>query len=158
VNRHGRRIAIVEDEPVIRANYADVLRKQGYEVAAYASRGGRSARFEPGCGPRPIDIGLADDIDGGFALCRELRALSANLPIIFFGARFRLDIVAGLPWGRRLLTKDASLPHCSRAFRCSSGATCSRLRRQSRNDRARQAELDLKRLARSGTTSVSTSR
>ena len=32
----SRRIAIVEDEPVIRANYVDVLVKQGYEVAAYA--------------------------------------------------------------------------------------------------------------------------
>ena len=28
----SRRIAIVEDEAAIRENYADVLRKQGYEV------------------------------------------------------------------------------------------------------------------------------
>ena len=34
----GRSIAIVEDEPAIRANYADALRRQGYEVAAYANR------------------------------------------------------------------------------------------------------------------------
>ena len=34
----SRRIAIVEDEPAIRANYADALRRHGYEVAAYASR------------------------------------------------------------------------------------------------------------------------
>ena len=33
-----RRIAIVEDEPAIRENYRDALRRQGYEVAAYASR------------------------------------------------------------------------------------------------------------------------
>ena len=30
------RIAIVEDEPAIRANYADVLARQGYVVATWA--------------------------------------------------------------------------------------------------------------------------
>ena len=34
----GRRIAIVEDEPAIRDNYADALRRHGYDVAAYATR------------------------------------------------------------------------------------------------------------------------
>jgi two-component system, OmpR family, response regulator len=33
----SRRIAIVEDEPAIRANYAEALRKHGFEVAASAS-------------------------------------------------------------------------------------------------------------------------
>ena len=32
--RMTRRIAIVEDEPAIRANYADALRRHGYEVTA----------------------------------------------------------------------------------------------------------------------------
>src|SRR5216117_4448134 len=34
----SRRIAIVEDDPAIRANYAEALRKHGFEVAAYAAR------------------------------------------------------------------------------------------------------------------------
>src|SRR5438046_8687529 len=34
----SRRIAIVEDEPAIRANYAEALRRHGYEVATYAAR------------------------------------------------------------------------------------------------------------------------
>src|SRR5262252_7563392 len=34
----SRRITIVEDEPAIRENYADVLRKHGYEVATFANR------------------------------------------------------------------------------------------------------------------------
>src|SRR5438132_9226337 len=110
----SRRIAIVEDEPVIRANYADVLKRQGYEVAAYAGRNEALTAF----GTRlpdlaVIDIGLADDIDGGFALCRELRALSATLPIIFLSARDSdFDVVAGLRLGADdYLTKDVSLPH-----------------------------------------------
>ncbi|MEJ0046542.1 MAG: hypothetical protein WDN04_10820 [Rhodospirillales bacterium] len=34
----ARRIAIVEDDAAIRANYADAFRKHGYAVAAYGSR------------------------------------------------------------------------------------------------------------------------
>jgi len=30
-----------------------------------------------------IDVGLKDEPEGGFSLCRELRAMSAELPIIF---------------------------------------------------------------------------
>src|SRR5438132_953887 len=110
----SRRIAIVEDEPVIRANYADVLKKQGYEVAAYAGRNEALSAFRTRLPDLAlIDIGLADDIDGGFALCRELRALSATLPIIFLSARDSdFDIVAGLRLGADdYLTKDISLPH-----------------------------------------------
>jgi hypothetical protein len=34
----GKRIAIVEDDPTIRANYTDALRRHGYEVSSYADR------------------------------------------------------------------------------------------------------------------------
>ncbi|MEO8738993.1 MAG: proteobacterial dedicated sortase system response regulator [Casimicrobiaceae bacterium] len=110
----SRRIAIVEDEPAIRANYADALKKQGYDVAAYADRATSLAAFRTRLPDLAlIDIGLADDIDGGFALCRELRALSASLPIIFLSARDSdFDIVVGLRLGADdYLTKDVSLPH-----------------------------------------------
>src|ERR1700730_18114546 len=109
----SRRIVIVEDEPAIRANYADALKKQGYEVAAYADRQSALAALRTRLPDLAlIDIGLADDIDGGFALCRELRALSANLPIIFLSARDSdFDIVAGLRLGGRgYLTQDGRLP------------------------------------------------
>ena len=112
----SRRLAIVEDEPAIRANYADVLKKQGYDVAAYGNRADALAAFRNRLPDLAlIDIGLADDIDGGFTLCRELRALSANVPIIFLSARDSdFDIVAGLRLGADdYLTKDASLPHLS---------------------------------------------
>src|SRR5215218_7816953 len=80
----SRRIAIVEDEPAIRANYAEALRRRGFEVAAYASRGEALGAMKTRLPDLAlIDIGLGGDDDGGFALCRELRALSAALPIIF---------------------------------------------------------------------------
>src|SRR5689334_1516691 len=110
----GRRIAIVEDEPAIRANYAEALRKHGFEVAAYASRAEALAGMKTRLPDLAlIDIGLGADVDGGFALCRELRALSATLPIIFLSARDSdFDIVAGLRLGADdYVTKDTSLPH-----------------------------------------------
>ena len=112
----SRRIAIVEDEPAIRANYSDALRTQGYEVAAYANRRDALAAFRTRLPDLAlIDIGLADDIDGGFELCRELRSLSATVPIIFLSARDSdFDVVAGLRLGADdYLTKDASLPQLS---------------------------------------------
>ena len=110
----SRRIAIVEDEPAIRANYADVLNRQGYEVAAYAKRADALAAFHARLPDLAlIDIGLGDDIDGGFTLCRELRALSATVPILFLTARDSdFDVVSGLRLGADdYLTKDVSLPH-----------------------------------------------
>jgi len=60
-----------------------------------------------------IDVGLKDEPEGGFELCRELRGLSAELPIIFLTARdSELDAVSGLRLGADdYLTKDISLTH-----------------------------------------------
>ncbi len=110
----SRRIAIVEDEPALRANYADVLRRQGYDVAAFANRPDALAAFRTRLPDLAlIDIGLGEDVDGGFTLCRELRALSATVPIVFLSARDSdFDIVAGLRLGADdYVTKDVSLPH-----------------------------------------------
>ncbi len=110
----SRRIAIVEDEPAIRENYADVLRKQGYEVSTYPNRDDALAAFRTRLPDLAlVDIGLRDDVDGGFALCRELRAMSQSVPIIFLSARDSdFDIVVGLRLGADdYLTKDVSLPH-----------------------------------------------
>jgi len=109
-----RRIAFVEDDPAIRANYADALRKHGFEVSAHAARQDALSAFRTRLPDLAlIDIGLGSDVDGGFALCRELRALSATLPIIFLTARDSdFDVVAGLRLGADdYLTKDVSLPH-----------------------------------------------
>lgn len=108
------RIAIVEDEPAIRANYTDAFRVQGYEVAAFAGRAEALAAFRVRLPDLAVlDIGLGDEPDGGFALCRELRASSQSLPIIFLTARDSdFDTVAGLRMGADdYVTKNVSLPH-----------------------------------------------
>ena len=128
----SRRIAIVEDDRTLRDNYCDVLRRQGYEVAAYSDRASALLAFR---GRLPdlaiLDIGLGDEIDGGFALCRDLRALSATLPILFLTARdSEFDTVAGLRLGADdYVTKDISLPHLlarvAALFRRADAATAS---------------------------------
>jgi two-component system OmpR family response regulator len=110
----AKRIAIVEDDPAIRANYTDAFRKHGYEVAAYGNRRDADAALNTRLPDLALlDIGLGDEPDGGFTLCRELRAKSPTLPIIFLTARDSdFDAVSGLRMGADdYLTKDVSLPH-----------------------------------------------
>ena len=109
----SRWIAIVEDDPSIRENYADALRKQGYQVAALCRSQRGAARFpQRACRiSRSSTSALADEIDGGFELCRALRAMSATLPIIFLTARDSdFDTVSGLAYGRRRLPHQGHQP------------------------------------------------
>jgi len=109
-----KKIEIVEDEAAIRENYIDVLKKHGYNVQGYDNRPDAQAAFEQNLPDLAIiDIGLQNEIDGGFSLCQSLRALSPTVPIIFLTARDSdFDTVCGLRMGADdYLTKDTSLPH-----------------------------------------------
>jgi two-component system OmpR family response regulator len=109
-----RRIAIVEDEPAIRENYADALKRHGYDVSTYSDRPSAMSAF----GARLpdlvlIDVGLGAEIDGGFTLCRDLRAMSSTVPVIFLTARDSdFDVVSGLRMGADdYVPKTVSLPN-----------------------------------------------
>jgi two-component system OmpR family response regulator len=107
-------VAVVEDEVAIRDNYAAALQRQGYRVAGYSTRRDALAAFESRLPDLVIiDVNLGDEIEGGFELCRSLRARSAQLPIIFLTAReSELDAVSGLRLGADdYLTKRVSTPH-----------------------------------------------
>lgn len=109
----SRTVAIVEDEPAIRANYAEALRRHGYGVQPHASRAEAQAAFALKLPDLVIiDVGLGDEPEGGFDLCRELRARSATLPILFLTARDSdFDVISGLRLGADdYLSKDTSLP------------------------------------------------
>ncbi len=110
----GRRIAIVEDEPAIRENYAVVLRRQGYDVNTYSNRPQALTAFQTRLPELVLlDIGLEEEVEGGFDLCRDIRAMSHYLPIIFLTARdSEFDTVSGLRLGADdYLNKDISMPH-----------------------------------------------
>ncbi|WP_444994191.1 proteobacterial dedicated sortase system response regulator [Aliikangiella sp. IMCC44359] len=108
----GKRIALVEDEKAIRDNYSASLRKQGYDVFGYATKQEALKAFETRLPDLAIlDIGLGDEPEGGFELCRYLRAQSDTLPIIFLTALdSEFDTISGLRLGADdYLTKDISL-------------------------------------------------
>ncbi|MGD8347158.1 MAG: proteobacterial dedicated sortase system response regulator [Lysobacterales bacterium] len=109
-----RHIVIVEDEAAIRHNYEDALRRFGYRVTGYGDRESALSALRRRLPDLVIiDVGLGDDIEGGFELCRELRGLSRSLPIIFLTARDSdLDVISGLRLGADdYLTKDISIQH-----------------------------------------------
>ncbi|HEY9183486.1 MAG TPA: proteobacterial dedicated sortase system response regulator [Gammaproteobacteria bacterium] len=107
-------VAVVEDEVAIRDNYLAGLRRQGYRVTGYGSRKEALAGFASRLPDLVIiDVNLGTEVEGGFELCRELRARSAQLPIIFLTAReSELDAVSGLRLGADdYLTKRTSIEH-----------------------------------------------
>ena len=109
-----KHIAIVEDEPAIRDNYAAAFKREGYAVRAYGTRKEALAAFAARLPDLAvIDISLGEEPEGGYELCRALRAMSAELPIIFLTARdSEIDAVSGLRLGADdFLTKDLSLAH-----------------------------------------------
>ena len=109
-----RTIAIVEDEAAIRDNYAAALSRHGFKVLTFAGRQEAADAFELRLPDLVIiDITLGDETDGGFELCRQLRAQSPQLPIVFLTARdSELDAVSGLRLGADdYLTKNIGLAH-----------------------------------------------
>jgi two-component system, OmpR family, response regulator len=110
----SQHIAIVEDEPAIRENYADAFRRAGYRVSAFSGRREALEAFDARLPDLVvIDVSLGAEPEGGFDLCRELRARAPRLPLIFLTARDSdFDAVSGLRLGADdYLTKDISLPH-----------------------------------------------
>jgi two-component system, OmpR family, response regulator len=106
-----RLIAIVEDEAPIRDNYREALERYGFRTVGHANRRQAEAAFADQLPDLVIiDIGLGDEPEGGFELCRQLRTRSSALPIIFLTARDSdLDAVSGLRLGADdYLTKDIS--------------------------------------------------
>lgn len=97
----AKTIAIVEDDPDQRANYADAITKKGYEVAAYGTRLEAIEGFNQHLPDLAIlDIILGDEVDAGFQICRDLLSRSPTLPVIFLTERIdEIDKISGLRLG-----------------------------------------------------------
>ena len=109
-----KHIVIVEDEPSILANYQAALQRQGYSTQGYEELLLAKKSLSVSLPDLVIiDVGLGDQPDGGFELCRFLRSQSETLPILFLTARDNeFDMVSGLRLGADdYLSKDISLPH-----------------------------------------------
>src|SRR5690606_10914102 len=103
-----------EDEPAIAANYRDAFQRHSYRVSLYPDRASAMAAFAERLPDLAvIDVGLGDEVEGGFDLCRDLRARAPGLPIVFLTARdSEFDVISGLRLGADdYLTKDISQAH-----------------------------------------------
>ena len=61
----ARRIAVVEDDAAIRANYAEAIKRHGYEVATYGDRREATEALRNRLPDLAIiDIGLGDEAEG----------------------------------------------------------------------------------------------
>lgn len=110
----AKRIAIVEDEPIIAENYRDALQRLGFVADIYPNRDTAQAAFDRALPDLAIiDVGLGEEVEGGFDLCRDLRAKAPELPIVFLTARdSELDVISGLRLGADdYLTKDIGQAH-----------------------------------------------
>ena len=145
------RILVVDDEPELAEAVARALRREGYAVDCWGERGPALEAFRARLPDLVIiDVNLADDIEGGFELCRELRALSPAVPILFLTARdSEMDAISGLRLGADdYLTKDISLPHLMARI----AALFRRLKAMGEDDgggpvRRGELEIDVERLA-----------
>jgi two-component system OmpR family response regulator len=109
-----KRVMLVEDDVVIRDNYADILTEEGFEVSVFGNRCDAMAHFnEVSPDIALLDIGLDEEREGGFQLCGDLRHLSPKLPIIFLTSRSEeFDRISGLRLGADdYLTKDISIDY-----------------------------------------------
>ena len=98
----------------MRQNYQIALEKAGYNTVCFSDAPAAWVSLSVELPDLAlIDIGLGEDSEGGFDLCRNLRGLSATLPILFLTARdSELDVISGLRLGADdYLIKDISLAH-----------------------------------------------
>ena len=143
-----KHIAIVEDEAAIAANYRDYLQRQGFKVALYPCKNSATAAFQRELPDLAIiDVGLGDEMEGGFELCRELRSRSELLPIVFLTARdSELDIISGLRLGAdEYLSKDISQVQLSARINALLRRVNALGKPEQQQDLLRQGELELNR-------------
>jgi two-component system OmpR family response regulator len=109
-----RRVALVEDDEIIRANYTDLLRGAGFAIDAY---GTKESALEGIAKETPelvlLDITMNGERDAGFDICTELRRNSSILPIVFLTSHDGdVDKISGLRMGADdYITKDTSLEY-----------------------------------------------
>lgn len=108
------RILFVEDDEVIRDNYAQLLRDAGFDVADFGNYEDGFKYFET---TKPdlalLDIILGKDKEAGFNLCAALRTQSPTLPIIFLTSLDSdFDKITGMRIGADdYITKDINFDY-----------------------------------------------
>lgn len=94
-------IGFVEDDEVIRENYSDLLREEGFDVfTADSSETARHLFATRSVDLMILDVSLNSERDAGFQLCAEFRHDDKDLPIIFLTSHdSEIDHISGLRVG-----------------------------------------------------------
>lgn len=109
-----REIVLVEDDDVIRENYAELLSDEGFKVKTCRNREEAMVCFNQRLPDIAIlDISLEEEREGGFQLCMYLRQVSPVLPILFLTSHgSEVDKISGFRLGADdYLTKDISIEY-----------------------------------------------
>lgn len=104
-------VGLVEDDDVIRENYADFLQARGFGVRAFADRLTALDSFRVDTPDVAVlDVALGEERDGGLLLCSEIRRFSQTLPVIFLTCHDNeVDRISGLRvGGDDYLSKESS--------------------------------------------------
>ena len=95
----SERIAVVEDEQNIRDNVAFALKREGYRVDTYGDGLSAWEAFQQEL-PELLILDIIMPRMDGLELCRKVRAVSENVPIVFLTSRDEeFDRVLGLELG-----------------------------------------------------------
>jgi two-component system OmpR family response regulator len=110
----NKAIAYVEDDDLIRENYAELLSESGFEVTTYSNPKDALAAFSQKM-PNLVllDITLGRERDAGFQLCSDIRKLSSTVQIVFLTSHDgEIDKISGLRLGADdYITKDVSIDY-----------------------------------------------
>ena len=104
-------VGLVEDDDVIRENYADFLRARGFGVQAFGDRASALDSFRVDAPDVAVlDVALGEERDGGLLLCTDIRRFSQTLPVIFLTCHDNeVDRITGLRvGGDDYLSKESS--------------------------------------------------
>ena len=107
-----RNIVMVEDDELIRENYAEILRDEGYQVQTYSESEPALSAIQAQMPDLVIlDIGLGKDRYAGYQLCNEIRRLSNTVQIVFLTSHESdADKISGMRLGADdYMTKDISM-------------------------------------------------
>lgn len=106
------KIGYVEDDEVLRLNYIDLLESEGYEVLSFSNfNQALDVLLEQLVDLVILDVGLGEEKEGGFKLCKLLRDKYPSLPIIFLTSHDELNFQSkGWRYGADdYVTKDTEI-------------------------------------------------
>jgi len=107
-------IVLVEDDPVLRCNFTDLLCSEGFSVESYSDRLSAMEHFKKTLPDIVLlDISLGHETDAGFQICQDLRKQSETVPIVFLTSHVSdFDKISGMRLGADdYLTKDINMDY-----------------------------------------------